>query len=67
MILFTFLLPVLWGLCPGGQHMVTFSHLEGFSIYKIAQEAWFRILAIALEGELKVLEFVSGLPGWLKW
>ena len=30
----------------------------GFSLYKIAQGIWLRILFIALEEELKVLPFV---------
>ena len=30
----------------------------GFSIYKTAQRIWLRILFIALEGELKIFDFV---------
>ena len=38
-----------------GHHVVNFS-IRGFSIYKTAHRIWLRILSIALEKELKVLD-----------
>ena len=39
-------------------HVVNFFHLVGgFGIYKTAHRIWLRILSIALEKELKVLDY----------
>ena len=41
-----------------GHHVANFFHLgRGFSIRKRAPRIWFRILSIALEKELKVLDY----------
>ena len=47
---------------PHGHH-VHFPPDGGFSIYKTAHRIWLRILAIALEKELKVLDFAPQLKG----
>ena len=39
-----------------GHHVVNFS-TWGFGIYKTAHRIWLRILSIALETELKVLDY----------
>ena len=44
-----------------GHHVVNFSPGGGFSIYKTAHRIWLRILSIALEKKLKVLDFAYGL------
>jgi len=42
-----------------GQHVVILLPPGGdFSIYKRADRIWLRILSVALEGELKVLDYV---------
>ena len=40
-----------------GHHTVNFSTWWGFSIYNTAHGIWLRILCVALEKELKVLDF----------
>ena len=48
--------PMPW--LQSGHHVVNFFHLVGgFSIYKTAQKIWLRILSIALEEKLQVLDF----------
>ena len=45
-----------------GHHAINFFHLvRGFSIYKTAPRVWLGILSLALEEELKVLDFAYGL------
>ena len=39
-----------------GHHVVNISLGGGFSIHKIAHGIWLRILSVALEKELKVLD-----------
>ena len=39
-----------------GHHVVNFPG-GGFSVYKTARRIWLRVLSIALEEELKVLDF----------
>ena len=56
----TFWFQPVWGLRAGGQHAVNFLHLRGFSVCKTAQRIKLRTLSIALEEELKVLDFVYG-------
>ena len=40
-----------------GRHTVNFSTWWDFSIYNTAHGIWLRILCVALEKELKVLDF----------
>jgi len=48
-----------------GHHVVNFSLDGGFSIYKTAHKRWLRILYLALEKELEVLEFAYVLNYYL--
>ena len=48
-----------------GHHVVNFSLDRGFSIYKTAHKRWLRILSLALEKELEVLEFAYVLNYYL--
>ena len=41
-----------------GHHVPNFS-TWGFSVYKTAHRIWLRILSVALEKELKVLNYAS--------
>ena len=40
-----------------GHHVVNFPPGGGFSIYKTAHRTWLRILSIALEKEIKALDY----------
>ena len=53
-----FWLQLVWGPCDDGQHVVNFFLLVGVLVFAKHPKIWLRILFIALEGELKVLDFV---------
>ena len=42
-----------------GHHVVNFFHSVGFSVSTEQLKVWLRVLSIALEEELKVLDFAS--------
>ena len=50
-IVAAYVMATVWSSC------VNFFHLVGFSIYKTAHRTWLRICSIALEEDLKVLDF----------
>ena len=57
----TFWFQLVWDLCACGKHAVKFFYLVWFSVDKTvdktAQKMWLRVLSVALEEKLKVLDY----------